>query len=122
MYRNASVDISDVLIGECKLSDSAVAPLIVGPDSVVTLRSVSFVSNANTVGASCILAMAGSSIAIEDSEFRDNKGFLGPAILDDVRRLTVSASTFAENRANGLGEGGGVFRIQVSRMHSQHAF
>ena len=110
--RKARVDIVDVVIEECVL-DSADAPLVVGCDAAVTVKSSRFLRNANSRGASSIKAMTGSSVTIEDSEFRDNRGELGNVILSDASSLTVRNSTFANNSASNSERGGGVFRIQV---------
>ena len=59
------------------------------------------------------MAMAGSSVTIEDAEFRDNGGELGTVVLSNASNLTVRNSTFSDNRVNNSEHGGGVFLIQV---------
>ena len=112
MCRRATVDISDITIGECELN-STEAPIVIDAGSNVTLRSTKFFRNKNDVGPSAIKVLDGSSIAIDDCEFRSNRGSLGTVVLTNASSLVVSSSIFSDNRVSNSELGGGVFLIQV---------
>ena len=110
--RRATVDISDITIGECEVN-STEAPIVIDAGSNVTLRSAKFFRNTNDVGPSAIKVLDGSSIAIDDCEFRSNRGSLGTVFLSNASSLVVSTSSFLKNTATNPEAGGGVFLIQV---------
>ena len=124
MCRRATVDISDVLIEECRLNSTG-APIVVDSGSNVTFRSSKFFRNANEAGPSVIEVLDASSIAIEDCEFRSNRGHLGTVVLTNASSLVVSGSSFSKNAATNPEKGGGVFLIQVrplsTRLLCMHA-
>ena len=112
MCRRATVDISDVIIEECRLNSTG-APIVVDRGSNVTFRSAKFFRNANEAGPSVIEVLDSSSIAIEDCEFQDNHGHQGTVVLTNASSLVVSGSNFSKNAATNPEKGGGVFFIQV---------